>query len=35
MFVILKGEVAITPHSVLGRDEAIVTHGPGSPVLTA
>jgi thioredoxin reductase (NADPH) len=30
MFVILKGEVAITQHSLLGRDEAIVTHGPGS-----
>jgi thioredoxin reductase (NADPH) len=30
MFVILRGEVAITQHSALGRDEAIVTHTPGS-----
>ncbi len=30
MFVILTGEVAITQHSVLGHDEAIVLHGPGS-----
>jgi len=29
MFVILGGEVAITQHSPLGRDEPIVTHGPG------
>jgi thioredoxin reductase (NADPH) len=30
MFVILNGEVAVTQHSVLGHEEAIVTHGPGS-----
>ena len=30
MFVILSGEVAITQHNALGRDESIVTHGPGS-----
>jgi thioredoxin reductase (NADPH) len=30
MFVILSGEVAITQHSPLGRDEAIVTHKKGS-----
>jgi thioredoxin reductase (NADPH) len=30
MFVILSGEVAITQHSPLGRDEAIVTHRRGS-----
>ena len=30
MFVILAGEVAITQHNLLGRDEAIVTHVPGS-----
>src|SRR5207249_1565749 len=30
MFVVLAGEVAITQHNPLGRDEAIVTHGPGS-----
>src|SRR5438034_8198653 len=30
MFVVLTGEVAITQHNALGRDEAIVTHGPGS-----
>ena len=30
MFVILGGEVAVTQHSALGRDEPIVTHGPGS-----
>ncbi len=30
MFVILKGAVAITQHSALGHDEAIVTYGPGS-----
>jgi len=29
MFVVLGGEVAITQHSALGRDEPIVTHGPG------
>ena len=30
MFVVLNGEVAITQRSVLGYQEAIVTHGPGS-----
>jgi thioredoxin reductase (NADPH) len=30
MFVVLSGEVAITQHNALGREEAIVTHGPGS-----
>ncbi len=30
MFVILSGEAAVTQHSPLGRDQAIVTHGPGS-----
>jgi thioredoxin reductase (NADPH) len=30
MFVVLDGEVAITQHSALGYEEAIVTHGPGS-----
>jgi thioredoxin reductase (NADPH) len=30
MFVVLNGEVAITQRSVLGYEEAIVTHGPGS-----
>jgi thioredoxin reductase (NADPH) len=30
MFVIVSGEVAVTQHSVLGRDQPIVTHGPGS-----
>jgi thioredoxin reductase (NADPH) len=30
MFVLLTGEVAITQHSQLGRDELVVTHGPGS-----
>jgi thioredoxin reductase (NADPH) len=30
MFVILKGEVAVTQQGVLGPAEAIVTHGPGS-----
>jgi len=29
MLVILSGEVAVTQHNVLGRDEAIVTHGAG------
>jgi thioredoxin reductase (NADPH) len=29
MFVILNGEVAITQHNVLVRDQPIVTHGPG------
>jgi thioredoxin reductase (NADPH) len=30
MLVILQGEVAVTQHNVLGRNEPIVTHGPGS-----
>jgi thioredoxin reductase (NADPH) len=30
MFVFVSGEVAVTQHSVLGRDQPIVTHGPGS-----
>src|SRR5262249_28731738 len=30
MFIILSGEVAVTQHSVLGRDQPIVNHGPGS-----
>src|SRR5213080_1714354 len=30
MFVVLAGEVAITQHNALGRDEAIITHGPGA-----
>ncbi len=30
MFVFLRGEVAVTQHSLLARDEPIVTHGPGS-----
>ena len=30
MFVIVSGEVAVSQHSVLGRDQPIVTHGPGS-----
>jgi thioredoxin reductase (NADPH) len=30
MFVIVSGEVALTQHSVLGRDQPIVTYGPGS-----
>jgi len=30
MFVVLDGEVAITQHNALGREEAIVTHVPGS-----
>ena len=30
MFVVLSGEVAITQHNALGREEPIVTHGPGS-----
>src|SRR6266850_3349170 len=29
MLVILSGEVAVTQHNVLGRNEPIVTHGPG------
>ncbi len=30
MFVIVSGEVALSQHSVLGRDQPIVTYGPGS-----
>src|SRR5882724_6005468 len=30
MFIVLAGEVAITQHNALGREEPIVTHGPGS-----
>ena len=30
LFVVLSGEVAISQHNALGRDEPIVTHGPGS-----
>ncbi len=30
MFVILAGEVEVTQHSVLGHDQPIVTHRPGS-----
>ena len=30
MFVILAGEVAVTQHNALGRDQAIVTHHAGS-----
>src|SRR2546426_8806449 len=30
MFVILDGEVTVTQHSPLGRDQPIVTHGRGS-----
>ena len=30
MFVILAGEVSITQHNALGRDQPIVTHGAGS-----
>ena len=30
MFVVLRGEVAISQHNPLGHSEAIVTHGPGS-----
>src|SRR5918911_5495336 len=30
MFVILSGEVAVSQHSLLGRDQPIVTYGPGS-----
>jgi thioredoxin reductase (NADPH) len=29
MLVILSGELAVTQHNVLGRDQPIVTHGPG------
>jgi thioredoxin reductase (NADPH) len=30
MFVVLEGQVAITQHNALGREEPIVTHGPGN-----
>lgn len=30
MFIILSGEVAISQHNAMGREEAIVTHGPGN-----
>ena len=30
VFVVLSGEVAITQHNALGRQEPIVTHGPGA-----
>jgi thioredoxin reductase (NADPH) len=30
MFVLLTGEVIVTQHNALGRDQPIVTHGPGS-----
>ena len=30
MFVILSGEVRVSQHNALGRDQPIVTHGPGS-----
>ena len=29
MIVVLRGELAVTQHNVLGRDQPIVTHGPG------
>jgi len=29
MMVMLSGEVAVTQHNLLGRDQPIVTHGPG------
>jgi thioredoxin reductase (NADPH) len=29
MLVILRGEVAVTQHNVLGRNQPIITHGPG------
>jgi len=29
MMVLLSGEVAVTQHNLLGRDQPIVTHGPG------
>ena len=32
MFLVVSGEVAITQHSVLGRDQLIVSHRPGSIV---
>ena len=30
LFVVVSGELAVTQHSVLGRDQPIVTHGAGS-----
>jgi thioredoxin reductase (NADPH) len=30
LFVVLAGELAVTQHNALGRDQPIVTHGPGS-----
>src|SRR5437867_3290740 len=30
MFVVLSGEVSVTQHNALGRDQPIVTHSPGS-----
>jgi thioredoxin reductase (NADPH) len=30
MFVVLTGEVIVTQHNALGRNQPIVTHGPGS-----
>ena len=30
MIVVLSGEIAVTQHSVLGHDQPIVAHGPGS-----
>jgi thioredoxin reductase (NADPH) len=30
LFIVLSGEVVVSQHNVLGRDEPIVTHGPGS-----
>ncbi|HEY2386789.1 MAG TPA: FAD-dependent oxidoreductase [Candidatus Binatia bacterium] len=29
MMIVLSGEVAVTQHNLLGRDQPIVTHGPG------
>ena len=30
MFVVLSGEVSVTQHNALGRNQPVVTHGPGS-----
>src|SRR5262249_17969799 len=30
MIVVLRGELEVTQHNVLGHDQHIVTHGPGS-----
>jgi len=30
MIIVLSGEITVTQHNVLGRDQPIVTHGPGS-----